>query len=58
MIMTTVLSLSVNLFCFVGFSLSLVTSLVFWIDTKLFKRLFGPIFAMVTPNTVCNSPWV
>ena len=29
MIMTTVLSLSVNLFCFVGFSLSLVTSLVF-----------------------------
>ena len=58
MIMTTVLSLSVNLFCFVGFSLSLVTSLVFWIDTKLFKRLFGLIFAMVTPFIVCNSPWV
>jgi hypothetical protein len=33
-------------------------SLVFWIDTKLFKRLFGPIFAMVTPNIVCTSPWV
>jgi len=58
MIMTTVLPLLVNLVFFVGFSLSLVTSLVLLIDTKLFKRVFGLIFAMVTPNTVCNSPWV
>ena len=43
---------------FVGFSLSLVTSSVLLIDTKLFKRAFGLIFAMVTPNTVCNSPCV
>ena len=54
MITTKVLPLLVNLFCFVGFSVSSV----FWITAKLFKRVFVPIFAVVTPNTVCNPSWV